>query len=835
MYKDYLIGGYCGDDTIHINKDLPADHISNNCLFLEVSVNSGICCIDVDNPSSEKAILFTDNILDVNRDLISVSDKYDVNDILNHTAKYKVFFVYDGVGKSKNKRNTDIEVFYGASRGALEARTVAFYGKRFRDKYSYNVLNSEQQPRELFFEPNDFTQYKQHVRLFKQDIQHVADSMGRTTTTTPEIDGGDAVDIDEFRTALGVLNLHPVNLSVDSNGTLLTFDCLFPHEHTSKNNAYAIKREGKYICKCFGVKCEHEYATLNHKLTLFASEQEQAFDYDDLMPHIKQKVNMFKAPTGWGKTEMLAKSIVNALSKPSRKMLVLMQNKESIDRLLSRINEYSKGRLNLYITGERLGVLTAENRDSLNLEAQVIISHHFYFATCGDSFLQYPIAREILTGDRISIVDEAHTYIELATQIQLKIGALYSDSSTRYLSENHKSIKTDGNFTTTNRSNKLDFKSAIIEHEVSTYGTHMLRSSSRLYKNVEYVDIFKLINDNMTSMETFSEDYLKYTTFKNEHVYDARTSSIDDYSIIRDLVGVSQYAIVSINVGDDKPRKQYGNMSVLFQSTKILSLLLNGSYKTLFMSATFSDYHIDCLNTFGEVYETEISDTIDKVKEIVILSPDATLRGAKKKSFFEEINTLNATSLMFMGTISTAKSYMLGMDNAMLNDNGMYCVGARKSHDDYILNLKRNITFCGLEASVSKGYNYIDEITGDGFEMIYFDSLPVSPPLLKKYIRWEDNVIQDNNFDYTLQAFAQAMGRAFRKEKQRLTICFNFVDSFIGDIDSYLSDYTSARIYHRELTSTNLKLSLLSYTKELSPTVNSEINFIGGDDIEDNS
>jgi hypothetical protein len=151
----------------------------------------------------------------------------------------------------------------------------------------------------------------------------------------------------------------------------------------------------------------------------------------------------------------------------------------------------------------------------------------------------------------------------------------------------------------------------------------------------------------------------------------------------------------------------------------------------------------------------------------------------------------------------------------MLNDNGIYCVGKRKDSNDFITNIQRNVTIAGLESSVAKGYNYLEEVDGltKGFELIYFDTPPVSPQIVKKYIDTE-GLLQDYKNDYNISIFSQAIGRAMRSKKETLTIALNKIDDYTyGMIVDYLKRTTNARIIEDDLTITNVRLSISSYVR----------------------
>jgi hypothetical protein len=71
----------------------------------------------------------------------------------------------------------------------------------------------------------------------------------------------------------------------------------------------------------------------------------------------------------------------------------------------------------------------------------------------------------------------------------------------------------------------------------------------------------------------------------------------------------------------------------------------------------------------------------------------------------------------------------------------------------------------------------------------------------------------DYNFDYVKHTFAQAIGRAFRKDKNRLVIALNDLKGEEQVILDYLGDVTDAKIVTADMNLTNLKISLHSYVE----------------------
>ena len=146
--------------------------------------------------------------------------------------------------------------------------------------------------------------------------------------------------------------------------------------------------------------------------------------------------NIFIVPTGWCKTEKIAEEIVNKLSENNnKKLLVILQNKEAINRLKARINEKSENRLEVLENNGWIYYHISEEKDekfnSKIKHAKIIISHHYYFKNAGDVLTFYKASFDILSLNPDVIIDEAHTFIELMTRLDLNIGALFEKRMAR--------------------------------------------------------------------------------------------------------------------------------------------------------------------------------------------------------------------------------------------------------------------------------------------------------------------------------------------------------------------------------------------------------------------
>ena len=305
-----------------------------------------------------------------------------------------------------------------------------------------------------------------------------------------------------------------------------------------------------------------------------------------------------------------------------------------------------------------------------------------------------------------------------------------------------------------------------------------------------------------------------YQYYKNPNPTIPKVNSLEGTSgVIDDLVKPCDYAVIGVNVGDDVKRKNIGDFNVTFHHYQIINEILNKPRKVILTTATMNDYHYNILNRVCQYKVTDIKDKIEKVKTIVLLRNYDSNSSRKRNTILQEIDDNNIPSLLFMPTIAKAKRWLSILKNSMLNDNGIYSIGQRKSATDYLDNVPRNITLVGLESSVAKGYNYLEETQGGGFEVIYFDNEPVSPPTIKKYPMINDELI-DYRSTYNISTFAQAIGRAFRKDKDVLTLCFNKIeDDTFNDIVEYLENVTNSRVIVDELNITNLKIATYSMVK----------------------
>ena len=622
-------------------------------------------------------------------------------------------------------------------------------------------------------------------------------------------------NINEFKSLL--IHLFPKDKipNITKQNNLLTFNCLFPEDHTdNKNaNAYAFKLNGIYRAKCHGVVCDNSYTQLNKRLKEIQLSDIQLkaskfFNADD------EGVTVFLAPTGWGKTETIADECVRAIND-NKKLVVVLQNIEAINRLIGRIKDRTgeSEKVKDLIENDLIYKFVAEDKDEYKtrfMKARVIITHHYYFKHCGDIITKFQSTVDLLKmGDYELIIDEAHTLIELATRIDLSIGGLYEkqtyDGLTTYR-KNRKSLLQEEI-----ADSGLTRKTSIIEARLNEYGNVTLTANAKLYDTVSYIDIYEAIRKRLKLVKQFKEGYMVYQYYTNPRPREPDINSLDNTKgVLNDLLEPCEFAVVGINVGDDIKRKNIGEFSVTLHHYNILNEILNNATKVILTTATMNDYHYTILDKVVKYKVVDIKDKIDKVKTLVLLRNSDQNSSRKRSKILQELNEMNIKSLIFMPTIDKAKKYLPILNNSMLNDNGIYSVGERQSVDDYIDNKKRNVTLVGLESSVAKGYNYFEETQSTGFEVVYFDNEPVSPPTIKKYPNSKGE-LEDYKSNYNISTFAQAIGRGFRADKEVMCLCFNKIDdAAFDDVVTYLEMHTNSRVIVDELTLTNLKISINS-------------------------
>lgn len=777
-------------------------------LQLQTGPNSGFLALDIDDPSHPNNKLLLKQLS--RDDFIVRSSAYTLDHVFQGKCNYKVVFRYNGDKIPFKRDNKAIEVFY------QPRKYVAVAGKR-DDGYEYEFTGTVS---EVYFDINDFIQVNVPFDLMgpsKKVRKSVRDDDEEEETTV--LDSNESVDIDTFKKSVGAF-VKDLPVIKKKGESLLTFECLFPHTHSSRNYGYAFKKDGVYIAKCQGEACSHEYKKLNSQIKEATLNE---LDFSNSTGFgVGDGVTVFMAPTGWGKTEKIAEEALQAINL-KKKVLILLQNKEAINRLLDRIDDKSGGYTTSLLESGKIFVYTAENKtDNFGEDvkkAAVIISHHYYFKNAGDVLTYFPSSHFILQQKNLEvIVDEAHSYIELSTRLDLDIGGLYD---LRNFNGVEIFIK---NYTAYSKEDSLNKPSlhrltASVEGFVGDFGTITLQRQNKVYKSIEYMDLVKDINERMVFLQTFREKNFLYRVYKNPDVQPLRPNAVKEAGSASDLLlNSSEFLVLAVNEGDDFKRRKVGDISLTLYHSQNLQQILQKPKKVLLTTATMNQYHKDILSRHCDYDVVTIKEDIEKIGKIVLLRANDSKASRMRSKVLETVNTVNSRSLLFFPTIDKAKAVLHDYENAMLNDNGFYVVGKRKNHNDFVDNMERNVTLAGLESSVAKGYNYLEEVetSAYGFELIYFDSSPVSPQIVKKYID-NDGFLADYENDYNISVFAQAIGRALRKQKETLTIAINSIDDHSYHmIKSYILTYTNAEIIEEDLNITNIKISLSGYMRQFN-------------------
>ena len=821
--KDHYVGGY--GKQANFKASILNPNITT--LHLNTGEQSRVLVVDVDDPQSEQADAVRSRIR--RNDFIVYSSQYTLNDVFDGKCKFKVFYEYHGVRLPKKKHNTTVEIFYG------HKNLAAFAGKR-GDGYEYVISSlSEGEIKPLHFDINDVVENKVekfdlfHGReklLAKKEKEEKKKKVVLTEDFQDEdILGHDKVSIREFQKLLMELP-HIVKHIPEmvKKGDIITFPCLFPETHsdTKNANAYAFKKDGFYVARCHGHVCGEHYWRLNRELKELVLNQ-MHFENSKGFGEFDDKLVLFKAPTGWGKTEAIAEEALKAINEQD-KLLVLLQSKEAIMRLTDRINDKSNGAFDSLYQMGKIYIYTSENKSAeheIAIEkANVILSHHYYFKNAGNILTYYKDSIDILDEDVRVIIDEAHTYVEMASRLDLEVGGLYKRDSFAgmelWTSNTKKLTAEDLAF----HDNDYKIFTSCLDATMNDYHSVELRKQWKLYPQVDYLNIVEAIedNENYEFIETFTEEDIEYYVFENKDVKAVKENNLENETEgIHLLTDSAERVILAKSVGDDVPRRHIGRITFTAFHSQILNMVLKKPRQVLLTTATWEDYHDDIVSEILPLHKEEVTQQIDKVGKIILLRSSEQRPAKIRKRLLETTNDLNARSLLFFPTIEKAREIAKEYENTMLNDNGMYSIGKRKSSLDYIDNFVRNVTVAGLESSVAKGYNYLEEVDGNsnGFELLYFDNKPVSPVVIKKYFN-KDGKVSDYQSDYKLNAFAQAIGRTFRQQKETLCIAINSInDSDYHIIKNYLEQETKAEIIEDELNIMNIKISIPSFIRSV--------------------
>lgn len=819
--KEHFIGGY-GKTPNHKVKIRNPNVTS---LHLNTGPDSNVLVVDVDKPQSEEAEEVRKRIR--RDDFIVYSSQYTLDDVFNGKCKFKVFYEYHGKRLPRKKKNHNVEIFYA------NKNVAGFAGKR-GDGYEYKISKlSKYEIKPLHFDVNEVVEVKiKEFDLFNQfldDDKTVEKKEEKDLSETYEVSdedflGYDKVSIKEFQKQLSQTKIQHENPTMVKKGNIITFDCLFPEEHTDKKNAnaYAFKKDGVYVAQCHGTVCKESYWQLNRELREIAMSQ-MDFKNSHGFGEFDQKHVLFKAPTGWGKTEAIAEEVLKTMNV-NGKLLVLLQSKEAIARLTDRINEKSDGAFNTLYQMGRIYIYTSENKTEdhdLRVErANVIISHHYYFKNAGNILTYYDDSMEILEQPDLKlIIDEAHTYIELASRMDLEVGGLYKRDSFAGMTlwtKNTKKLTADE----IKDNEDYQIRTDVLEATTNEFYSVELKKQWKLYPQVEYLDVVSQIqyDDDYELVDVFQEGEIEYEIYKNRDVKDILPNNLDNEEEgLHLLTDSAERIIIAYSVGDDRPRKELGRVTMSAFHSQILKKVITEPEQVIMTTATWETYHDDIVNSMVDLHKHEEKLKVDKVGKIVLLSPKNGKTPRIRKQVLETTNDLNSRALLFFPTIRKAREVAKEYDNIMLNDNGMYSIGKRKSSLDYVDNFVRNVTVAGLESSVAKGYNYLEEVDGNtkGFELVYFDKKPVSPNIIKKYFDSNGN-IHDYETDYKWSTFAQAIGRTFRQSKDVLCVALNDInEQDYNIIKGYIEDETNATIIEDELTIMNIKIANKSFIESV--------------------
>ena len=807
--REFLIGAN-GKKTL---PNTPLDSMEVKTIKVITGVQSHILVIDVDDPSSEENQRLLSRISP--NDLFVVSSQYTLEDVFSGSCRYKVLYNYNSEKELSNPRtkkdengNTipqPVEIFYNKS------KTASVIGQR-DDGYEYVIYNHLT---DIHFDLKDIVSYKINFKLMGKSQGN--EKIERTIEDKEVFDlPSDCQEVNALELTQILTRLLGSCPSITKkNNSLLTFPCLFPDMHSKKNNAYAYKINGYYVCKCQGIVCESEYIELNNAIrNEYTSSVVWDFDGFNIDRENGNKVKLFIAPTGWGKTEKMAEEALNYISS-NRKLLLVLQSKESINRLKGRINYFSNGALpTLEMSGKMYTWISENNDGKLDesfMKANVIITHHYYLSNAGDVLTYYPALEQVLNTPQLDIiVDECHTWLELCTQLSLECGGLYQKITNNRYQENREKLTREQYG---ERKDRLEEITSCLEPTFTDYGTIELRKQYKVYKSLDYIDLVSEIDTRFSPIIDYKvDDLTEYKLYKNPAPTQMRPNNLEDCNECVDLIlKPSEYILTSRLLGDDTPRRTIGRTIVNIYHYGLLKMIIDRCNSIILTTATMTDYHFNCLDRVCQYDKLVIEQQISKINKIVLLHKTKDTRRNIRKQILDNMNDTNARALMFMPTIDNAKDVVAKYDNMICCDNGWYTISKRVSQNDYIDNFKRNVIVCGLESSVSKGYNFMEEVgeNADGFDIVYFDSEPVSPDVLKKYVGVDGKIV-DYYDTYAMTTFTQAIGRALRKEKEQLTICLNNISPrLIQAIKDYLSQTLNCEIIVDELNLTNLKVSTI--------------------------
>lgn len=631
-------------------------------------------------------------------------------------------------------------------------------------------------------------------------------------------EANDTVDIEEFLahiSSYGPLK-NKKRMVQKKNENLLTFKCLFDDEHSSMRdaNAYAFKRDGIYVAKCQGEVCHHSYDKLNKHLQKFTPIN---FNYDleqmKSLPFSESKpMTVYRAPTGSGKTTRIITEMMRAFNESDR-IFIVLPSKTHIQELLKRYNDTTKD-LSVIENSRKLFIFTSETNDDnfrLNVTAaNVIITHHHYLKTKGHLGIKYGKIKDIYSQASTVIIDEADRFLDLVHSNTLLVGGLYRKMQRFDGSIIHK--KNIKSLTLDDLSEEYQIKTNILEPVFTSFQTIEFHSKHEIVEGLGYLDMVETLTEEFVKIKELKLDNFHYEFYVNLDPKPLEDKIIDEGDIpdaISLALRSANAATLIYNEGDNYKRKQIGDVNLVLTYHDILKDL-KAHPRVLLTSATFTDYHFDILDDH-EVIDGE--QKLKDVKRIVVLR-NGKYSTNTKKQVLSFVSDNKVMTLSFFGTKAVAEAQRRRYpDSTMFVDNGVYSVAKRNNIKDHIQ--QRTVTLVGLESVMSVGYNYLEEVEGDGFELLYFDKIPLSPDFTKYYL--DETKVKEIKQAYNLNVYLQAVGRAFRMEKEELTIVFNEIEDETYDLLlDKLREISNAAIIEAEYSLSNLKASVYRHLERLA-------------------
>ena len=816
--ENWLVGG--------IGKyQLGADWINNDIETWNVKcgVESGYLALDVDDPNSVGA---TALLKLITKDHFIVFDsKYTIDDVFARKCRFKVIFKFDGEHIPKSRANKAIEVFY-TKRG----QNVAIFGKK-EGTTSYKISG---EVKELTFDINMVLERKVAFSLINKDDSSNKIIEQEETLDLYEPTGNREVNIVEFKRLLMLIDKRIAdNIIIQKKGKMLIFDC--PNEnHSGKNFARAYNNDGIYYVSCFGNVCIDDWKDINKELRIKGSVDSYLKKTKGFPIEKREKLNIFKAHMGWGKTFRITEEMARALNNNSY-LLILVPNKANIDNLINMFESNHDKKIAPFIQSGKIAIYTANNenekRKKTLMNANVIISHHQYFQNVGDMLSFYETSYEILNKpNQALIIDEADAFVEKISTLNIltsykykkgmfKKGEVWKKDNEKYTSET---------FFEKIKNREIDVLDKTQELIMGMTGEIKLICKDEVIDILadEYIGLIPLIlknKDFKMEVKDFKKDNYLISVIANENKYNMMPHNViekiniedQDEFITNNLIKRASRIVIWKNKGDEFLRKNVGDVNVSFYFYELLDKLLSLPREIILTSATFENYHFDIIGNITNKYNfVEKKEPMEKIKKILVLR-NAKNGGGKNKTL-EKVSEYKMNSLFFLSTKNDCDVVLRGNYRSKLwwNDNGITKVAFNRNEN--YTEKDRNISLVSLEAPIARGYNFIEEISKkeNGFELIWFQQPPISPDFIKCFIN-KDGKLIDRSFDNNLNKVIQAIGRAFRKEKDRLTICLNaFPDDIYNSVIKQLRNDTGAEVIEGKLNVANLEIAISKLTEK---------------------